>query len=51
VRRNRLPLTCPGVYCSYATQNPFDLMAIQDIIYTVKPDLIIETGRAGWQTC
>jgi hypothetical protein len=27
-----------------AVQNPFDMMSIADIIFTVKPDLIIETG-------
>lgn len=26
-------------------QNPFDMYSIADIIYTVKPDLIIETGK------
>lgn len=28
-------------------QNPFDVYAIQDIIYTTRPDLIIETGTAN----
>mmetsp|Transcript_1095 Transcript_1095/g.2380 ORF Transcript_1095/g.2380 Transcript_1095/m.2380 type:complete len:513 (-) Transcript_1095:676-2214(-) len=28
-------------------QNPFDLLSIQDIIFTTKPDLIIETGTAN----
>ncbi len=27
-------------------QNPFDFYAISDIIHTVAPDLIIETGKA-----
>ncbi|GFH12702.1 uncharacterized protein HaLaN_08439, partial [Haematococcus lacustris] len=27
-------------------QNPFDMMSINDIIYTIQPDLIIETGTA-----
>lgn len=25
-------------------QNPFDMYSIQDIIYTTRPDLLIETG-------
>ncbi|KAG2497012.1 hypothetical protein HYH03_005015 [Edaphochlamys debaryana] len=32
---------------SVAQQNPFDMYAIQDIIYQVRPDLIIETGTAN----
>ena len=28
-------------------QDPFDLLAIQDLIYTQRPDLIIETGTAN----
>mmetsp|Transcript_1094 Transcript_1094/g.2379 ORF Transcript_1094/g.2379 Transcript_1094/m.2379 type:complete len:534 (-) Transcript_1094:633-2234(-) len=28
-------------------QNPFDMYSIQDIIYTTKPDLLIETGTAN----
>ena len=28
-------------------QNPFDMYSIQDIIYTTKPDLLIETGEAA----
>ncbi|KAJ9518922.1 hypothetical protein QJQ45_026227 [Haematococcus lacustris] len=28
-------------------QNPFDMMSINDIIYTIQPDLIIETGTAN----
>ncbi|PSC74099.1 sulfolipid synthase [Micractinium conductrix] len=30
-----------------ALQNPFDAWSIQDVIFTVKPDLIIETGTAN----
>ncbi|KAG2493467.1 hypothetical protein HYH03_008284 [Edaphochlamys debaryana] len=32
---------------SVVQQNPFDMYVIQDIIYQVKPDLIIETGTAN----
>ena len=27
-------------------QNPFDMYSIQDIIYTTRPDLLIETGMS-----
>ncbi|KAL6754010.1 S-adenosyl-L-methionine-dependent methyltransferase [Haematococcus lacustris] len=30
-----------------AMQNPFDMYSIQDIIFTVRPDIIIETGTAN----
>ncbi len=28
-------------------QNPFDMYSIQDIIFSQRPDLIIETGKMG----
>ncbi len=34
-----------------AMQNPFDMMSITDIIYTVRPDLIIETGVCVCVSC
>lgn len=34
---------------SITMQNPNDMMSISDIISTIKPDLIIETG--AWVVC
>ena len=39
-----LPACAPGVI---TMQNPFDMFSISDIIYTERPDLLIETGVVG----
>ena len=45
------PDTLPVCYCRpigvITMQNPFDMFSIQDIIYSTRPDLIIETGTAN----
>jgi hypothetical protein len=29
-------------------QNPFDMYSIQDIIFTTRPEFMLETGEGGW---